>query len=605
MPRIFIIDEVIWDYLPDTVSEFSDIDSTFNNISTGSNRAPLTTPSAPSSTDSLDIKNQLHAAKKVKLYKSKRKYTKTNCVWQYMIQDNEYDICKVLVINMQNKKICCSQRFLHNRSTENMANHLCGKYSIYEGINKAKVIPHKESRNQEIRQAIAEWITIDNLPINVIQGKGYRKMITTLNPAFLIPSNKRIKKEINTGYTNAIEELKILLGNTCESASLTTDLWTAKSKHGYIRVTLHWLSEDFQVYDCLLCMERMQYPHTGTNIVFFLKKKVAEFGLEGKITCVVTDNGSNMVNVINQWDGVERLPCTAHTLQLSINHAFQKTNIYIKRIKRLVHFFTSFPKQSEHLDNAQKKCQRYKNTSLQDISDNSNDDSDDDDGMNEQPFEDATIYFSGTSYATLSIIYPLIQVLKFKYAENNEVNDDNLELEQDASNFQHEESDKESDLSDSDEEDNSKLDTPEQSTTHYHQIRSKAAAASTIQLAQDILKIMKQTIYNSLFVYWNEPIMIGLLASLLDPCLKTLSNWDEETRNKAKIELMHQFKELIDLNLIQSSPSGSLSQQRHHSQLHSFIFGVQVTANPFSELESYLDPICIPIADHSVNPFEW
>ncbi|UZO24419.1 uncharacterized protein OCT59_016721 [Rhizophagus irregularis] len=133
-------------------------------------------------------------------------------------------------------------------------------------MEKAKVKPHKEPRNQEIRQAIAEWITIDNLPINVIQGKGYRKMMTTLDPAFLIPSNKRIKKEINTGYTNAIEELKILLGNTCESASLTTDLWTAKSKHGYIGVTLHWLSEDFQVYDCLLCMERMQYPHTGTNI---------------------------------------------------------------------------------------------------------------------------------------------------------------------------------------------------------------------------------------------------------------------------------------------------------------------------------------------------
>ncbi|CAB4390312.1 unnamed protein product [Rhizophagus irregularis] len=513
MSRIFTIDEEIWDYLPDTVSEFSDIDSTFNDISTGSNRAPLTTPSAPSSTDSLDIKDQLHAAKKVKLYKPKRKYTKTSWVWQYMIQDNEYDICKVPVINMQNKEICCGQRFLHDGSTGNMANHLRGKHSIYEGINKqpdksiqltvpqvmekAKVKPHKEPRNQEIRQAIAEWITIDNLPINVIQGKGYRKMMTTLDPAFPIPSNKRIKKEINTGYTNAIEELKILLGNTCESASLTTDLWTAKSKHGYIGV--------------------------------------AEFGLEGKITCVVTDNGSNMVNAINQWDGVERLPCAAHTLQLSINRAFQKTNIYIKRIKRLVHFFTSSPKQSERLDNAQKECQRHKNTSLQDISDNSSDDSDDDDGTNEQvlnistnlqepilrniadiktrwnskyhswnrllklrkaiewlgatlplsdnyddradgrrlkkrlllphewnllkqivdllePFEDVTTYF----------------ILKFKYAENDEVNDDDLELEQDAPNFQHEESDEESDLSDSDEEDNLELDTPEQSTTHHH-----------------------------------------------------------------------------------------------------------------------------------------
>src|ERR1043165_5336152 len=203
------------------------------------------------------------------------------------------------------------------------------RLTILQVIEKAKVKPHKESRNQEIRQAIAEWITIDNLPINIIQGKGYRKMMMTLDPAFPIPSNKRIKKEINIGYTNAIVELKILLENTCESASLTTDLWTAKSKHGYIGVTLHWLSEDFKVYDCLLCMERMQYPHTGTNIIFFLKKKVVEFGLEEKITCIVTDNGSNMVNAINQWDGVERLPCAAHTLQLSINRAFQKNTAYI------------------------------------------------------------------------------------------------------------------------------------------------------------------------------------------------------------------------------------------------------------------------------------
>lgn len=140
MSRIFTIDEEIWDYLPDTVSEFSDIDSTFNDISTGSNRAPSTTPStAPSSTVSLDIKDQLHAAKKVKLYKPKRKYTKTSWVWQYMIQENEYDICKVPVINMQNKEICCGQRFLHDGSTGNMANHLRGKHNIYEGINK--VIP--------------------------------------------------------------------------------------------------------------------------------------------------------------------------------------------------------------------------------------------------------------------------------------------------------------------------------------------------------------------------------------------------------------------------------------------------------------------------------
>ena len=117
---------------------------------------------------------------------------------------------------------------------------------------------------------------------------------------------------------------------------------------------------------------------------------------------------------------------------------------------------------------------------------------------------------------------------------------------------------------------------------------------------------MKQTIYNSLFTYWNEPIMIGLLTSLLDPRLKALSTWSEDIQNDAKAELKHQFKELIDLNLVQSSPSGSLSQQQHHSRLHSSIFGIRaIIANPFSELECYLDPIRTPIADDSVNPFEW
>ncbi len=44
----------------------------------------------------------------------------------------------------------------------------------------------------------------------------------------------------------------------------------------------------------------------------------------------------------------------------------------------------------------------------------------------------------------------------------------------------------------------------------------------------------------------------------------------------------------------------------HHSRLHSSIFGIKaIIANPFSELECYLDPICTPIADDSVNPFEW
>ena len=112
-------------------------------------------------------------------------------------------------------------------------------------------------------------------------------MMTIIDPEFPIPTNKAIKKEIYIHYINAFTKLNNLLENTCESASLTVDLWTAKSKHGYIGITLHWLSDDFKIFNCLLGMERMTYPHSGEKISMCLRKKVYEFGLDGRITCVV------------------------------------------------------------------------------------------------------------------------------------------------------------------------------------------------------------------------------------------------------------------------------------------------------------------------------
>jgi len=57
------------------------------------------------------------------------------------------------------------------------------------------------------------------------------------------------------------------------------------------------------------------------------------------------------------------------------------------------------------------------------------------------------------------------------------------------------------------------------------------------------------------------------------------------------------------------SSSGSLNQQQsslHHSRLHSSIFGKKaIITNLFSKLECYLNSIHTPIADDSINPFEW
>src|SRR2546423_13111239 len=68
----------------------------------------------------------------------------------------------------------------------------------------------------------------------------------------------------------------------------------------------------------------------------------------------ITDNASNMKKCLNQISWLQRLSCTAHTIQLVVRKGLLAAEILIAHAKRLINFFTS-PKQNERLLNAQKK----------------------------------------------------------------------------------------------------------------------------------------------------------------------------------------------------------------------------------------------------------
>ncbi|RGB32211.1 hypothetical protein C1646_763148 [Rhizophagus diaphanus] len=53
----------------------------------------------------------------------------------------------------------------------------------------------------------------------------------------------------------------------------------------------------------LVYVEKILYPHIGTHIRKTIQEKLKVLGLEKKVNVAVTDNGSNMVKAINEWDG--------------------------------------------------------------------------------------------------------------------------------------------------------------------------------------------------------------------------------------------------------------------------------------------------------------
>ncbi|CAG8773837.1 18582_t:CDS:2, partial [Gigaspora rosea] len=113
--------------------------------------------------------------------------------------------------------------------------------------------------------------------------------------------------------------------------------------------------------------------------------------------------------------------------------------------------------------------------------------------------------------------------------------------------------------------------------SHHDTVATTNPADGSLQNSL-IIRSMRDIIYNSLFDYWDKPIMVGLLASLLDPWLKTLSNWDEETRERAKEELKYQFSNCKQTIALEHTVT-SKNINTHHNRLHSSNFGSSISRN--------------------------
>lgn len=97
-------------------------------------------------------------------------------------------------------------------------------------------------------------------------------------------------------------------------------MWTSDCNKSYITVTCHFIYDN-NLYSPVLAIREVFDSHTGLNIATTLKNIFNEWGITNKIVTIVSDNGSNIKNAINEHLLKYRHPCVAHTHNLSINEA--------------------------------------------------------------------------------------------------------------------------------------------------------------------------------------------------------------------------------------------------------------------------------------------
>ncbi|CAG8448286.1 13647_t:CDS:2 [Gigaspora rosea] len=161
--------------------------------------------------------------------------------------------------------------------------------------------------------------------------------MNTVNTNNIRQKKRKIKEsDPNTAYCKICKINLEETGKAAYAVHLTTDLWTAKSRDGYLGVTTI----------CEIISDE-------------LSKIIEDWDLSSKVFVVATDNRINILKstdlLSNKYNNqINYQSCTAHTLQLLVLEGLKQYKPFHRQIKSLQAFFR-LPKQEQSLRAMQQK----------------------------------------------------------------------------------------------------------------------------------------------------------------------------------------------------------------------------------------------------------
>jgi hypothetical protein len=276
---------------------------------------------------------------------------KTSWVWKFfeLNKDNTKVICQISG---------CNKMLTWCGSPSSLSTHLSGTHGITKEIAmeyqeaelknppESSIIPYNHPVQESLTKNVIGFVIGTVQPLSIIEDPDFIKMINGFDKRYKLPCTKTLKDRISKTFEVGKDTLKNQLAQV-EYISLTLDAWSSPAHLPYLGVTAHWITSDFEPYEVLLSMKELPYPHGAAEIQEHLIDLFYEWGIESKIVAVVTDNGSNVKKACNKIGIGERIPCSAHTIQLSIGKGLDKIKPLVDKCKCLIVFLAGDKKKQQ------------------------------------------------------------------------------------------------------------------------------------------------------------------------------------------------------------------------------------------------------------------
>ena len=152
--------------------------------------------------------------------------------------------------------------------------------------------------------------------------------------------SSRIKDARESDEHNICKALRDAGSRIC----CTTDGWTSVAMHSYVVITAHFITPDWTMRGLTISFEEVPESHTGENLAEKFIEIAKKYGIEEKISSIISDNANNAMLGINlaakrlstSENQILPLRCLTHILHLVASAGFESLAGPMAKLKAIV-----------------------------------------------------------------------------------------------------------------------------------------------------------------------------------------------------------------------------------------------------------------------------
>ncbi|KAK4596447.1 hypothetical protein RGQ29_014471 [Quercus rubra] len=253
---------------------------------------------------------------------------------------------KIKISEGQFKAVChyCQKTYRANskgHGTTNLLNHTpnCVKNHNRASLRGQQTLAFEPKMNGEgfqlvpttftveaSRKALAEMIILDELPFRFVEGYGFQRYSTTLQPKLQIrdiPSRQTVARDVINIYGVEREKLReTSIQNLC-----------------YMSLTGHFIDDDWNLHKRILNFCQVE-DHRGETIGRKIEMCLRKWGVDGIFTLTVDNASSNEHEFLH-------MRCCAHILNLIVGDGLKEIDASIARVREAVRYVKSSPNRNQ------------------------------------------------------------------------------------------------------------------------------------------------------------------------------------------------------------------------------------------------------------------